>query len=155
MAEWISITNIILTLAIVIFAYMQWQAVCMQNKQNLFNIRMDLYNKINQIIWDILFDFMNIKDNVKDNSKSASDINLRCLEITHNLLKIKHLFNNKVANIVEEFTKSAVLNSSDITKETDGTNLDFIDVFEKSDSVKQIFEEFFKNNNINYYGYFR
>jgi len=148
MTAWISITNILLTLAIAIFAFMQWKAVCMQNKQNLFNLRIDLYDEINQIIWDVLFDFMNIKDNVKDNSKSASDIKLRSLEITHNLLKIKHLFNDNVANIVQEFAKSAVLNSSDITKETDGTKLDFIEVFEKSDSVTQTFEEFFKNNNI-------
>ena len=148
MTEWISITNIILTLAIVIFAYMQWKAVCMQNKQNVFNLRMDLYGEINQIIWDILFDFMSIKENKNDNAKSASDINLRSLQIHHYLLKIKHLFNDKVANVVEEFTKSAMLNSSNITKETDGTLLDFVDVFKNSDNVKQIFEEFFKNNNI-------
>ena len=148
MAEWISITNIILTLAIVIFAYMQWQAVCMQNRQNVFNLRMDLYGEINQIIWDILFDFMSIKENKKDNAKSASDIKLRSLQIHHYLLKIKHLFNDEVSNIVEEFTKSAMLNSSNITKETDGTLLDFVDVCKNSDNVKQIFEEFFKNNNI-------
>lgn len=144
----LTITNVILTLAIAAFACLQWKAVDKQNKQNLFKLRIDLYSEINQIIWDILFDFMNIKDNVKDNGKSASDIKLRSLQIHHNLLQIKHLFNNEISNIVGEFIKSATYASSNITEETDGTALDFIEVFEKSDNVQQIFEEFFKNNNI-------
>lgn len=148
MEVYITITNIILTFAIAFFAGMQWKAVETQNKQNIFNLRMELYSKINQIIWNILFDFMNIKDNKKDNDKNASDIKLYSLEITHNLLKIKHLFNNKVATVVEEFAQCAILNSIDITKKTDGSILDFIEVFEKSDNVKQIFEDFFQNNQI-------
>ena len=148
MEIYVTITNILLTITIAFFAGMQWKAVDTQNKQNIFNLRMDLYGEINQIIWDILFDFMNIKENKNDNAKSASDIKLRSLQIHHYLLKIKHLFNEEVANIVEEFTKSAMLNSSDITEETDGTSLDFVDVFKKSDDIKQIFELFFQNNNI-------
>ena len=148
MEIYVTITNILLTITIAFFAGMQWKAVDTQNKQNIFNLRMDLYGEINQIIWDILFDFMSIKENKNDNAKSASDIKLRSLQIHHYLLKIKHLFNEEVANIVEKFTKSAMLNSSDITEETDGTSLDFVDVFKKSDDVKQIFELFFQNNNI-------
>ena len=143
----ISFSNILLTLGLVVFSCLQWSTVVKQNKQNLFTLRIDSYDKINKIVWDILFDLMNIKDNI-DKEQSVSNISLHCLELSHYLLKTRYLFNSDLEIILDEFIKECVKSTSSINKNIDVENLDFYNVFKKSDKLKDVFEKFFDKNKL-------
>ena len=143
----ISFSNILLTLGLVVFSCLQWSTVVKQNKQNLFTLRIDSYDKINKIVWDILFDLMNIKDNI-DKEQSVSNISLHCLELSHYLLKTRYLFNSDIEIILDEFIKECVKSTSSINKNIDVENLDFYNVFKKSDKLKDVFEKFFDKNKL-------
>jgi len=143
----VSFSNIFLTIMIVVFACLQWKAVDKQNKQNLFVLRINLYKELNGLIWNILFCFMNIKENI-NNKQNVSNITVHSLEINHKLLEIKQLFNSDICNIVDAFVNECTINASHIKEETDGAKSDFIGVFEKSDKIKDAFEQFFNDNKI-------
>ena len=78
-------SNIILTGALILFAALQWRAVNKQNRQNLYKLRMELYSEINGLIWEIIFNVLNIKENIGNNKESASNITLKSLQISHKL----------------------------------------------------------------------
>jgi len=142
-----SISNILLTLGLAIFASLQWIAVEKQNKQNLFNLRINLYSEIDKITWNILFSFMNIKENI-NNKQNISNITINNLQLKRLLLKTKQLFNPSIASAIEGFIKECSKNLPNIDQDIDCTNMDFCSVFEKSDDISKIFEAFFEENKL-------
>ena len=56
------------------------------------------------------------------------------------------MFNKELVDTVHCFIKSCTEHTSKIDKKTDGTKIDFINIFEYSDKVKGEFELFFNRN---------
>lgn len=149
MEKWTLITNIIFSFALAIFACLQWLAVVKQNRQNLFTLRIELYSKINDIVWKILFAFMELKEgNKKTKHQTTSNISWYCLELSHNLIKIEHLFNEQIKNSLDAFIKTSAEYNSQSQQREDFEYIDFADVFQKSDDLKTLFEKFFNKNTI-------
>ena len=149
MEKWTFITNIIFSLALAVFACLQWMAVAKQNRQNLFTLRIELYGKINDIVWKILFAFMDLKEGNKEaKHQTTSNICWHYLELTHNLIKVKHLFNEEIKNSLDAFVKTSAEYNSQAQQREDFENINFADVFQKSDDLKTVFEDFFNKNTI-------
>lgn len=143
----VPITNILLTLALAIFAFLQWKAVDKQNKLTLFSTRIEFYAKINDIVWKILFTFMDLKEgNKKTKDKNTSDICLLCLELSHNLLKTKQLFNQEIHDSLKTFMQTSGKYNTIMGESKNFAEVDIIEVFQKSDELKAVFENFFEQN---------
>ena len=142
--EWIKLinSNILLTLALVAFAGLQWKAIVKQNNQNLFKTRMDCYSKINEAVFDNFLKILEIRDkNGKINKKYSEKVIKNCLTLSHLDLQIKYLFNKKIYDLISEFTK----NCSKLTQQEN--ELEPIVIYKLGDELKEAIEEFFNKNN--------
>lgn len=143
----ISLTNILLSFSLAMFACLQWKAVEKQNRQNLFSLRIEFYNEINNIIWKILFAFMDLKEGIhKTKNETTSKIALLSLELSHNKLKMKYLFNEDIFNKLDTFIKTSISYNALVQDTKNFADLNFAEVFEKSDEFQAIMEEFFHKN---------
>ena len=140
-------SNIILTLALTVFAFLQWKAIEKQNKLTLFSARIQFYSEINDIIWKILFTFMDLKEGDEETKdRNISDICLLYMELNHNLLKTQHLFNQEIRDKIDAFIKASAKCNGQLREAKDFAKIDIMEVFQKSDDIKTIFEDFFKKN---------
>ena len=72
----------------------------------------------------------------------TSTICLNCLELCHNMLKTKHLFGDKIGSTIDAFIKISSQYNLLAQERKDAENIDFVEVFQKSEDLKTVFEDF-------------
>lgn len=130
---------------VALFAWFQWLAVDLQNKQNLFKMRMEHYSKFNSLSLDMAI-FIN-DDKNKDIDSLLNRLKLHLYQIEKITHESKYLFNDEIYSleifIVEDTRRVLQLLKEDYKKMIKAT-ADSKLLKEAHDNIKIKIEEFLK-----------